>query len=407
MLKKYIYRFLGLLVMFIVMNAEPIFSQTLPEYVKTGLIYSDDFSEGLNNWVVEQTPEGTTKVNNGELEIDGGGTTVWFKHRISGPVCFEYDAILIQNSGPNDNCRDLNCFWMAVAPKNPADLFDGWRSNSKQRGGVFASYHQLRTYYAGIGGHKNTTSRFRRYSGHGNRPLLPEHDLADNEFLLVPNKKLHVKIIACNEIIQYYINDRLFFDFRDPQPYTYGWFGFRTVSNHVKIDNFKVYKLNPVANVFGYPGYTPEQEKNAHALGLNNGLTELSGRKGWRNQEFLKTDNGFLSEKVEFFDGQTNGKVWRLTNHPSIENNVYTDLPVWSANGKYMMFVSYRNGKPERWMMNANGQNLKPMPEFCQGEDMFWSVLDPDIIIFSKKINNQNEVLTGVFKGNVVTGKVE
>ena len=197
-------------------------SVSAQECTITALLYQDDFSGDLRNWVVEQSEGGTTSIGDQQLEIDGGGTTVWFKERLSGPIMIEYDAVLVQEGGPNDNCRDLNCFWMAIAPRNPADLFDGWRSNSQKRGGEFRNYHDLRTYYAGIGGHKNTTSRFRRYSGHGNRPLLPEHDLKAEEFLLVPNEPLHVRILSCNEMLQYYLNDRLLFDFRDPQPYTYG-----------------------------------------------------------------------------------------------------------------------------------------------------------------------------------------
>lgn len=405
--KRYYLGLILLLTLFFGLTEKHLRAQFAPEFVKTGMIYEDNFSGGLENWVVEQTSDGTTLVTGGELEINGGGATVWFKERISGPVMIEYDAVLIQEGGPNDNCRDLNCFWMAIAPRNPADMFDGWRSNSQVRGGVFSNYHELRTYYAGIGGHKNTTSRFRRYSGHGNRPLLPEHDLDDEEFLLIPNKILHVRIISCNEIVQYFINDKLFFDFRDPQPYTHGWFGFRTVSNHVKIDNFKVFSLTPNQDNFGFPGYSPEQEKVASALSLNNGLIEFSKRKGFKNPELVKTDDGFLSEKQVFFDKQTNGIIWRLTTDPSIENNVYTDLPVWSANGNYMMFVTYRNGDPERWMMDSNGQNLKPMPEFCQGEDMFWSVKEPDVIIFSTKTEKKGKVFTNVVRGNILTGKTQ
>ena len=42
----------------------------------------------------------------------------------------------------------------------------------------FAAYNDLKTYYVGLGGNRNTTTRFRRYIGDPEtRPLLPEHDL--------------------------------------------------------------------------------------------------------------------------------------------------------------------------------------------------------------------------------------
>ncbi|MFP6867528.1 MAG: DUF6250 domain-containing protein [Roseibacillus sp.] len=33
------------------------------------------------------------------------------------------------------------------------------------------------------------------------------------------------------------------FEFRDKDPFREGWFGFRTVRNHLQIDNFRVYQL--------------------------------------------------------------------------------------------------------------------------------------------------------------------
>ena len=53
----------------------------------------------------------------------------------------------------------------------------------------------------------------------------------------------HIRIIAHNGMIQYYRNDRLIFNFNDPHPYTSGYFGLRTVNNHLTVDNFRVYKL--------------------------------------------------------------------------------------------------------------------------------------------------------------------
>ncbi len=204
------------------------------------LIYEDKFGNGLENWKVEQMPGGKTMVNKNKLEIDdASGCTVWFNNKLEGPISIEYDVFIIQNGGTNDRVSDLNCFWMANDPQNPENLF----ASSEKRGGKFSNYDSLKLYYMGVGGNDNGTTRFRRYTGNGERPLLPEHDLKDSRYMLEPNKTYHIKIIANKKSIQYYKDDVLFINYTDDNPYTSGYFGFRTVKNHMTIDNFKVYQL--------------------------------------------------------------------------------------------------------------------------------------------------------------------
>lgn len=208
--------------------------------IKGKLIYKDNFDNGLQNWQVEQMADGTVNVDQGKLEInDVSGCTVWLKKKFEGSIMIEYDVLLIQNGGQNDRVSDLNCFWMAIDPESPNDIF----VNSEKRGGKFSNYDSLKLYYMGVGGNHNKTTRFRRYVGNGERPLLPEHDLKESAYMLEGNKKYHIKIIANNGIIQYYRNNKLFLNYVDSNPYSSGYFGFRTVKNHMKIDDFRVYKL--------------------------------------------------------------------------------------------------------------------------------------------------------------------
>lgn len=208
--------------------------------LNTKLIFNEDFSNGMENWLVEQMPKGTVTVKDGKLEIDDvSGCTVWFKEKLSGSIVIEYDVFEIQKGGANDRVSDLNCFWMATDPKNPTNLF----AEAKARGGKFSNYDPLQLYYIGVGGNDNKTTRFRRYVGNGERPLLPEHDLTDAKFMLEPNKGYHIKIVAHNGIIQFYRDDQLLVDFVDKAPYTSGYFGLRTVKNHMTVDNFKVYQI--------------------------------------------------------------------------------------------------------------------------------------------------------------------
>ncbi|MFB9056337.1 DUF6250 domain-containing protein [Mariniflexile ostreae] len=205
------------------------------------LIYEDNFDKGLNNWQVEQAAGGTVEIHNDKLEIDDAkGCTIWLKEKFEGPIVIEYDVFLIQKGGPNDRVSDLNCFWMATDPENPSNLFE----NSEKRGGKFSNYDTLQLYYMGVGGNDNKTTRFRRYVGNGDRPIFPEHDLSDAKYMLEPNTGYHIRIVANDGVIQYYRNNELFVDFEDSNPYTSGYFGFRTVKNHMTVDNFKVYQLS-------------------------------------------------------------------------------------------------------------------------------------------------------------------
>ncbi|WP_163400094.1 DUF6250 domain-containing protein [Flavobacterium fluviatile] len=207
---------------------------------KKELLYSEDFSNDMSNWKVEQMPNGKVEITDEKLEIeDAKGCTVWFEKELQGPIMIEYDAFIIQKGGPHDRVSDLNCFWMAQDPKSPNNLF----ANGAQRGGKFSNYDSLRLYYVGMGGNDNSSTRFRRYVGNGERPVLPEHDLSAPEFLLTGNTLYHIKIIANGGKIQFYCNGKRFFDYQDANPYTSGHFGFRTVDNHMTIDNFKVYRL--------------------------------------------------------------------------------------------------------------------------------------------------------------------
>jgi Domain of unknown function (DUF6250) len=174
--------------------------------------------------------------DHGTLDIDvPAGCTVWFKHEIAGPVVIEYEATAISAGGENDRVSDLNCFWMARNRQDPTSPLIHPRS------GRFADYNDLLTYYVGYGGNTNTTTRFRRYIGDKvERPLLPEHDLKDAPHLLVPNKTMHIRLVADGSTIQYFRDGEKVFDFHDDQPYTSGWFAFRTVKSHLRIRDFRV-----------------------------------------------------------------------------------------------------------------------------------------------------------------------
>jgi hypothetical protein len=212
------------------------------------VLAGDDFSSGLAQWRAELEAGGAVTVGGGILELDvPGGCTVWFTQPLDGPLLISYEATAVDAGGPNDRVSDLNCFWMASDARSPAELF------ATHRGGKFSEYDGLRCYYVGLGGNSNTTTRFRRYIGEsGNRPLLPQHDLTAKEFLLAPNARQTVQLVAAGRAIGYYRNGRNLFAYDDPAPYLRGWFAFRTVRSHLRIRGFRVYRLRSrVAKIAG------------------------------------------------------------------------------------------------------------------------------------------------------------
>ena len=203
------------------------------------LLYTEDFRQGLDRWFVEAQEPATVTAGNGVLDIDTPeGLTAWFRPMLKGPVMIEYEALMVSEGGKNDRVSDLNAFWMATDARSPGDIF------AVPRNGAFASYDAMKTYYVGQGGNYNKTTRFRRYIGQaGNRPLLPEHDLSGVGDMLTPNRWQTVRLIAFGDLIQYWRDGKKVFEYRDPEPYTEGWFGIRTTRNHMRVRNLRIYRL--------------------------------------------------------------------------------------------------------------------------------------------------------------------
>jgi hypothetical protein len=188
----------------------------------------------LDLWIVEQMPGGRVFTQNEALIIeDAAGCTVWFRRKLNAPVEISYDVVAAPKGGPNDRVSDVNCFWMASDPKSPD-------RRPAPRSGKFADYDSLHTYYVGMGGNNNSTTRFRRYAGDGTKPLLPEHDLSAKQFLLEPNKTYHIRLVARDGSAEYWRDGEKILSYRDPDPLTSGWFGFRTVKSRLELRNFVV-----------------------------------------------------------------------------------------------------------------------------------------------------------------------
>ena len=183
---------------------------------------------------------------------------------MNGRVTIEYDAcVVVEKEG--DRLSDLNCFWMASDPTYPDNI---WK-REKWRNGIFLNCYSLQLYYMGYGGNYNSTTRFRRYDGNEAgiadpkiRPAIWK-EYTDADHLLKANHWYHIKITNEDNRVSYYIDGERLVDFRDAEPLTEGWFGFRTTLSRTRITNFR-YECSPQqisAVPLHWIGDTPEQDK--------------------------------------------------------------------------------------------------------------------------------------------------
>src|SRR5699024_3241492 len=126
---------------------------------------------------------------------------------------------------------DMNQFWMATDPTT---------SNLFKRKGKFDEYDNLSLYYDGIGGNYNSTTRLRKYH-QGERTLLKEESTQAK--LLKANHEYKIKAVVKNGTTSVWVDGELYFEYKDPEALTEGYFGFRATWSRQEIKNLKVYRL--------------------------------------------------------------------------------------------------------------------------------------------------------------------
>lgn len=204
---------------------------------KTRLIFSEDFSKPFDtvHWKTEiaPAPDSRVYVKDGRLFLDTrGGVTVWLNKELKGNIRIEYKRKVLLSDSANDRLSDFNSFWMASDPRN---------ENLFTRSGVLESYDSLRMYYVGMGGNTNSTTRFRKYQGNGEKTLLQEYK--DSAHLLQPNKDYTVTIEVTGQKVRYLVDGNVYFDYNDPAVLKKGYFGFRSTKSRQSIDWIKIYQV--------------------------------------------------------------------------------------------------------------------------------------------------------------------
>ena len=215
--------------------ANNITAQDASKIVKTQ--YADDFEAKYDttNWFAElgKNPKNTVNFQNGKMVIDTDyGATIWFKKELKNAWIIEFDRTVPMEGKANDRLSDFNVFWQATDPHTRKLM---------GRDPDFKNYDSLSLYYVGMGGNKNTTTRFRKYKGTGNKDVIQEY--TDAAHLLEANKVYHCRIVFKNGVSEFYVNDILYFTYADEKPLKNGYFGFRTLRSRQLIDNFKVFGL--------------------------------------------------------------------------------------------------------------------------------------------------------------------
>lgn len=191
----------------------------------------------IDEWEIEAEHSAThLQFRQDTIEIwTPAGLTLWRRQPLSVPFLLEYEAMMVLRDS-TDRLSDLNCFWLATDPSAAeGSVF----ARMNERNGVFSRAATLQLYYMGYGGNSNTTTRFRRYHGLPQPPLLQEY--TDSAHLLIPNQWYHIRIEATREHTRYYINEELLIDYADPEPLLRGWFGFRTTWSHCLLRGFRVH----------------------------------------------------------------------------------------------------------------------------------------------------------------------
>ncbi|QMV67868.1 methyltransferase [Sphingobacterium paramultivorum] len=191
----------------------------------------------INRWIIElEYPDKShVEASNEGLVIDSyGGATLWLDTLLTGDYLIQYEREISIDKGENKRLSDLNQFWLAQEPHNEIKL--------KPRDGRLDSYNDLILFYVGIGGNNNSTTRFRRYDGSGERILLAEKN--EKPFLLEPGRTdtISTWVRASKKQTEVWMNGRRLFVEEGIQN-TKGYFGLRLTASRQVIKWLTLTKL--------------------------------------------------------------------------------------------------------------------------------------------------------------------
>jgi len=194
----------------------------------------------IDRWVIElEYPDkSAVEIADEGLLIDShGGATLWLDTLLTGDYEIVYEREILLDNGDNDRLSDLNQFWGAQEPDGSTKL--------KPRDGRLDSYNDLKLFYVGIGGNYNTTTRFRRYDGTGDRILLAEKN--EKPFLLEAGRTDTIRTVVRSSanITEVWMNGQLLFE-QEGIRRVEGYFGIRLTASRQIIKRLTISPLSKI-----------------------------------------------------------------------------------------------------------------------------------------------------------------
>jgi hypothetical protein len=116
-------------------------------------VFFDDFTAGLDNWLIEG--DGEVRTHHVFMEVDArhgneGANTIWCRKEFAGPQVLEYDVRLMGNTV----WTNINIFLLASMPGGP-----GIVETTGRRTGDYPEYHQFPNYLITIINHNNEVEK--------------------------------------------------------------------------------------------------------------------------------------------------------------------------------------------------------------------------------------------------------
>ncbi len=126
------------------------------------------------------------------------------------------------------------------------------------------------------------------------------------------------------------------------------------------------------------------------------GLEELAKRTRIKPFTMLKRGDGsYGSERIVFKDTATGATLWKMSHNPGYNRHVYSNMPVWNANGSKLMLRSDRDTRYGYWLVEADGRRWP----FTGKAFWQWSRTNPNVFYWGRRADGE------IDEANIATGK--
>lgn len=193
------------------------------------VLAEDDFSGGLERWVVEGNSE--VWIEEGTLRIDTperGYATVWHRDPFEGDQLIRFRARVL----PPRQASNINFFFCASLP-------DGGDFFAPERSGRYAEYHEINNYTMTFTGRQEGVASAPGYMRLRKNPGF--HKVAENlDTRADIETDYDIAILKVGERIRVFVNGEAQVDWQDEPGAAHpgGYAGFRTFWSRLAIDRF-------------------------------------------------------------------------------------------------------------------------------------------------------------------------